>query len=44
MDYKFSRRDMENHVITSKLYELIKLQEANYGTMKMTDVEIASLF
>jgi len=44
MAYKFSRRDMENHVVTSKIYELIKLQEAGYGTMKMTDVEIAHLF
>ena len=36
---------MENHIITSRLYEVIKLQESNYGsTMKMTDVEIASLF
>ena len=43
-NYKFSRKDLDNHVITNKLYDLLRLQESDFGQTQMSDNEIASMF
>ncbi len=29
--YKFCRKDLDDHVVTNKLYDLLRLQENDYG-------------
>ena len=29
--YKFTKKDMKDHIVTNKLFELLHLQEYDYG-------------
>ena len=39
-DYRFSKLELQNKVVTKKFYEILSLQEADFGPMSLTDQEI----